>query len=332
MNVVLFLVVAYQKSDEFTGVVLCLVSNRFLYLSSPIAKLTDLLYSCLREATKVKSLTDLNCQILTSQNIPVIIERFINFIFEHGLESKGNKMVNVSIIDEFCLCLGIYRQAGQETKIKQLLNEFLEDPFNNLLTRENYTEHEVASGLKRFLRQLDTPLLGTRQNYEAWLRSTADSGMTTEQLIQYYRGLLVDLKQNYPIHYATLRKMLLHIQTVSMLSERNGMTLSNLVSTFAPCMISQNVAQPLNIPTTDQRETRAGSSDESEMKSSKSFDEMSSLCDHEIHDSLGELINSATASPAKLKRNQSLQREWNDVNLFCLRTRTCLSFSSATDK
>jgi hypothetical protein len=79
----------YQKSEEFTGVVLCLVSNRFLYLSSPISKLTDMLYSCLREAIKVKTLTDLNCQILTSQNVPVLVERFINFIFEHGLESKG---------------------------------------------------------------------------------------------------------------------------------------------------------------------------------------------------------------------------------------------------
>lgn len=80
---------AYQKNEEFTGAVLCLVSNRFLYLSSPIPKLSDMLYSCLREATKVRTLTDLNCQVLTSQNVPVIIERFINFIFEHGLETKG---------------------------------------------------------------------------------------------------------------------------------------------------------------------------------------------------------------------------------------------------
>jgi len=48
-----------------------------------------MLHSCLREGTKVKTLTDLNCQILTSQNVPVLVERFINFIFEHGLESKG---------------------------------------------------------------------------------------------------------------------------------------------------------------------------------------------------------------------------------------------------
>lgn len=79
----------YQRTDEFTGVILCLSSNRFLYFSSPIVKLTEMLYSCLRQAIRVKSLNDLNQQILTSQNIPVIVERFINFIFEHGLQTKG---------------------------------------------------------------------------------------------------------------------------------------------------------------------------------------------------------------------------------------------------
>ncbi len=204
---------------------------------------------------------------------------------------------------------GIYRQAGQETKIKQLLNDFLEDPFNTSLTRENYTEHDVASGLKRFLRQLDTPLLGSRQNYDAWLRSTVDSSIKTEQLIQYYRGLLVDLKQNYPIHYATLRKMLLHIQTVSMLSDKNSMILSNLVSTFAPCIISQAVPPQPSIPTTPinsyVNDRRGISFDDIDMKYTKMQDDDLSLYDDETQDSLGILTN--TSSPAKLKRNQSLQ-------------------------
>jgi len=271
----------YQKTNEFTGVVLCLVSNRFLYLSSPILKLTDMLYTCLRQATKVKTLTDLNCQILTSQNVPVLVERFINFIFEHGLETRG-----------------IYRQAGQETKIKQLLNEFLDDPFNTNLTRENYTEHDVANGLKRFLRQLDIPLLGTRQKYDAWLRSTVDPSTTPEQLIQYYRGLLVDLKQNYPIHYSTLRKMLLHIQSVSMLADKNSMILSNLVSTFAPCIIAHampTTSTPMNNYANDRRDM--SSMDDIDMKSIKLVGEEFSDCQ--------ELINSST--PSKLKRNPSLQ-------------------------
>ncbi len=211
--------------------------------------------------------------------------------------------------------VGIYRQAGQETKIKQLLNEFLEDPFNNSLTRENYTEHDVASGLKRFLRQLETPLLGSRQNYDAWLRSTVDPNITTEHIIQYYRGLLADLKQNYPIQYATLRKMLLHIQTVSMLSDTNGMILSNLVSTFAPCIISQAAPSPsappppLSTTTTSintyMKERRGASLDDIDMKYTKVQEDNFSLYDDETQDSVGLLIN--TSTPTKLKRNQSLQ-------------------------
>jgi hypothetical protein len=213
--------------------------------------------------------------------------------------------------NSFFFALGIYRQAGQETKIKQLLNEFLEDPFNSSLTHENYTEHDVASGLKRFLRQLETPLLGSRQNYDAWLRSTVDSNITTEQIIQYYRGLLVDLKQNYSIHYAILRKMLLHIQTVSMLSDRNGMTLSNLVSTFAPCIISQPTPTPPTSTTTTTpintyvNERRGASLDDIDMKYIKIQEDNLSLYDDETQDSLGLLVN--TSSPVKLKRNQSLQ-------------------------
>jgi hypothetical protein len=48
-----------------------------------------MLYSSLRQAIQVKTLKDLDKQILTSQNIPVIVERFINFIFKFGLQTKG---------------------------------------------------------------------------------------------------------------------------------------------------------------------------------------------------------------------------------------------------
>ncbi|CAF1367503.1 unnamed protein product [Adineta steineri] len=267
----------YQKSKEFTGVVLCLISNRFLYLSSPIIKLTDMLYSCLREAIQVRTLTDLNKQILTSQNIPVIVERFINFIFEHGLQTKG-----------------IYRQAGQETKVKQLLNECLEDPYNSLLTYENYTEHDVANALKRFLRHLDMPLLGSRQNYYAWLRSIVDKTITHEQLIQYYRALIKDLKQHFPIHYATLRVMIIHIHTVAALADRNGMTLTNLISTFAPCLVSQGISVPM-----DNKNNTYG-------YRNRSLDDLNSkdTNENDTQESF-DLNNSPLVT--KLKRNQSIQ-------------------------
>ena len=189
--------------------------------------------------------------------------------------------------------LGIYRQAGQETKIKQLLNECLDDPFTPTLTRENYSEHDVANGLKRFLRRLDIPLLGTRKNYHAWLRSTVDESMTYEQLIQYYRALLKDLKQNYPIHYSTLRTMLIHIHSVAILAGLNGMTLSNLISTFAPCLISQETSTPMSYESQVQG-YRKMSLDENEMK-------------HSDHEDDTEASSPTDQSPvlSNLRRNQS---------------------------
>jgi hypothetical protein len=108
--------------------------------------------------------------------------------------------------------------------------------------------------------------------------------------------------------------MLLHIQTVSMLSDRNAMILSNLVSTFAPCIISQVVPPPPPPPPppttttpihTYANEHRAMSLDDMDMKYTKIQEDNFSLYDDERQDSVGLLIN--TSTPAKLKRNQSLQ-------------------------
>jgi hypothetical protein len=94
-----------------------------------------------------------------------------------------------------------------------------------------------------------------------------------------------------------------------MLSERNGMILSNLVSTFAPCIISQATPSPSTTITpinTYVNEHRGISLDDMDLKYNK-IQEDNLLFDDEdeTQDSLGLLIN--TSSPAKLKRNQSLQ-------------------------
>ena len=197
----------------------------------------------------------------------------------------------------FCWFTGIYRQAGQESKVRQLLNECLADPFTHLLSHENYSEHDVANALKRFLRHLDVQLLGTRQSYYAWLRSTVDDMMTEDQLIQYYRVLIKDLKQHLPINYATLRVMLIHMHTVAALSSRNGMTLSNLISTFAPCLISQDISVPLDYK--DSRfEYRNRSLDDLDKRDSEDDEELS-------------LNQNNRLTSANLKRNQSLHSRGN---------------------
>lgn len=90
------------------------------------------------------------------------------------------------------------------------------------------------------------PLLGTRQNYQALLRLTIDNEVTEENLVSFYRARLKDLKQQHPVHYATLRMMLIHIHSVAMLEDLNGMTLKNLISIFTPCFISHSIAASIN--------------------------------------------------------------------------------------
>jgi hypothetical protein len=130
--------------------------------------------------------------------------------------------------------------------------------------------------------------------------------MTYEQLIQYYRALLKDLKQNFPIHYSTLRIMLIHIHTVAMLAELNGMTLSNLISTFAPCLISQTSSVSMNYEN-QINGYRKMSLDEMDLKNSRNQYE------DDTQESL-DINNSPVLT--KLKRNQSLNCKDNQI-LYC---------------
>ena len=54
---------------------------------------------------------------------------------------------------------GIYRLAGGNTKINRLLTAFRSNAWSVQISREEYSEHDVANVLKRFVRQLSEPLL-----------------------------------------------------------------------------------------------------------------------------------------------------------------------------
>lgn len=56
---------------------------------------------------------------------------------------------------------GIYRRSGSNTNVSKLLTAFQKDAWAVQITRGEYTEHDVASVLKRFFRDLPEPLLTT---------------------------------------------------------------------------------------------------------------------------------------------------------------------------
>lgn len=57
---------------------------------------------------------------------------------------------------------GIYRKVGSTTNVQKLLKLFRQDAFSVQLTRSDYNEHDVSSTLKKFMRELPLPLLGTQ--------------------------------------------------------------------------------------------------------------------------------------------------------------------------
>lgn len=53
---------------------------------------------------------------------------------------------------------GIYRRSGSSSAVVKLLETFRRDAWATQITRNVYTEHDVATVLRRFLRDLPDPL------------------------------------------------------------------------------------------------------------------------------------------------------------------------------
>lgn len=86
-------------------------------------------------------------QQLTKNDIPVLVEKCINFIYTHGSMTEG-----------------IYRRPGTNTSVSEILSKFSKDAWAVQLTRDKYTEHDVATALKRFIRDLPEPILSSSQH------------------------------------------------------------------------------------------------------------------------------------------------------------------------
>lgn len=53
---------------------------------------------------------------------------------------------------------GIYRRSGSSSAVVKLLEAFRRDAWATQITRNSYTEHDVATVLRRFIRDLPDPL------------------------------------------------------------------------------------------------------------------------------------------------------------------------------
>ncbi|XP_076248320.1 rhoGAP_ARAP and RA_ARAPs domain-containing protein RhoGAP15B [Calliopsis andreniformis] len=164
-------------------------------------------------------------QQLTQENVPVILDKCINFIYVYGIMTEG-----------------IYRRSGSNSAAAKLLDILRKDAWGTQITKDKYTEHDVATVLRRFLRDLPDPLFPTSIHDRLCLNT---ENVNENEKVTTYRKLLSTLN---PIPAATVRKILAHLHCLSQQSSRNLMTVKNLSAIWGPTLMhgGENSAEDWN--------------------------------------------------------------------------------------
>ena len=162
-------------------------------------------------------------QQLTKEDIPVILDKCLKFITSQG-----------------CLTTGIYRIAGVNRRIEQLLEDFRRNAWDVDLNSSQYTEHDVANVIKRFFRTLNDPLL-TQDLRSLWVAATVVED--EQHKLNMYRNLLADLPE---LNYKTLRRLIVHLRNISEQNEHNKMPASNLAALWGPTILNVDGMPSLN--------------------------------------------------------------------------------------
>ncbi|VDN06674.1 unnamed protein product [Thelazia callipaeda] len=152
---------------------------------------------------------------LTSDDVPVIVDKCIKFISTYGL-----------------LHPGLYRCSGSAIKVRALLSEFRKDPINlHLLPGSDDIINVVADVLRSFFRQLDSPLVP----YHIQDRLFAVFNMKDSSRLDEYHEILMGLPR---IRIQTLRRVLDHLKDVTEHANANLATVENIAKVFGPTLLS----------------------------------------------------------------------------------------------
>ena len=111
-------------------------SSNTRYIQSDLASETESWLEFIRSVA-LQSGTELEENQMTADDVPVLVECCIKFIETYGLLSEG-----------------IYRRSGVESKVTNLLTALKFDAWSFHISKDEYTEHDVANVLKRFIRTL----------------------------------------------------------------------------------------------------------------------------------------------------------------------------------
>ncbi|XP_071216174.1 arf-GAP with Rho-GAP domain, ANK repeat and PH domain-containing protein 1-like isoform X1 [Salvelinus alpinus] len=155
----------------------------------------------------------LSQQQLTETDIPVLVDRCIDYITQCGLTSEG-----------------IYRKSGVNSRVAALCEAFRRDARSVRLKEGEHQVDDVSNTLKRFFRESGERLF-TTQAASAWLSTPVIPEESSK--ISQYQLLLSRLPR---VNKATLRALVNHLYCVQRFAELNQMNLHNLAIVFGPTL------------------------------------------------------------------------------------------------
>lgn len=185
-----------------------------LYIQMDYIRENKAWYTCIKTSA-LENGTGLAEQQLTRDYVPVIVDKCINFVYAHGSMSEG-----------------IYRRSGSSSKVTSLLSLLRKDAWDVQISRQEYTEYDVSTVLKRFFRDLPEPLL-TASLYK-YFCNVASVKCPKHDKENMYRNYLDKLPQ---VNYVTLRRLIGHLYFIHELSEKNKMPVENLSAIWAPTLM-----------------------------------------------------------------------------------------------
>uniref|UniRef100_A0A6Q2ZNU2 ArfGAP with RhoGAP domain, ankyrin repeat and PH domain 1 n=1 Tax=Esox lucius TaxID=8010 RepID=A0A6Q2ZNU2_ESOLU len=155
----------------------------------------------------------LGLQQLTEMDIPVIVDRCIDYITQCGLTSEG-----------------IYRKSGVNSRVAALCEAFRRDARSVRLKEGEHQVDDVSNTLKRFFRESGEGLF-TIEAASAWLNTPVVPDESKK--ISEYQLLLSRLPR---VNKATLRALVNHLYCVQRFADLNQMNLHNLAIVFGPTL------------------------------------------------------------------------------------------------
>ncbi|XP_065084921.1 arf-GAP with Rho-GAP domain, ANK repeat and PH domain-containing protein 2-like [Ochlerotatus camptorhynchus] len=156
----------------------------------------------------------LESQQLTENDVPVLVEKCINFIYLHGFRAQG-----------------IHRVSGVLTKVNTLLDAFKKNAFEVQLPCLECNVHDVASALRKFIRDSPTSIFGT---YSVRLVSIVAVESITDRVL-FYKEILSKLSA---IAYNTLKMVIGHLKHIASQDQYNKMGVAGLTTIWSATLLS----------------------------------------------------------------------------------------------